>query len=151
MAKSEPKAISTLIEGWSGRMPTDRADEAKPLDDGPSSGAKDKVERGSATACIQSMTTADEHDQPNEAIIDNIPEDSPVPPAPPDELANQVHKPQNVEFEEEWSGNTNRDAGLTRDETDMSGAPGCNRDDWKRLTPMQTTSGCVSESLKTKG
>ena len=51
VAKSEPEAVSTPIEGRSGRMPTDRADEAKPLGDDPSSvakvqGAKDEVEKG---------------------------------------------------------------------------------------------------------
>ena len=135
-------------------MATDCADEAKPLGDDPSSvatvrGAKDEVERGSASARIRSMTTmADKNDQPDEAIIDNIPEDSPVPPAPPDELANQVYKPLNVKFEEEWSGDTNHDAGLTRNEMDTSGAPGRDRDDRKQPMKLQTTSERINESSK---
>ena len=40
VAKSEPEAVSMPIEGRSGRMPTDRADEAKPLGDGMSGVAK---------------------------------------------------------------------------------------------------------------
>ena len=40
VAESEPEAVSTPIEGRSGQMPTDRADKAKPLGDGPSGMAK---------------------------------------------------------------------------------------------------------------
>ena len=40
VAEFEPEAVSMPIEGRSGQMPTDRADEAKPLGDGPSGMAK---------------------------------------------------------------------------------------------------------------
>ena len=136
-------------------MATDCTDEAKPLGDDPSGmvkvrGTKDKLERGSATAHIRSMMMADENDQPDEAIIDDIPEDSPVLPAPPDELANQVHKPPNIEFEEEWSGDMNHNTGLTRDEMDMPEVPGHDGDDRKRPMKLRIMSGHINKRSERK-
>ena len=154
-SESEPEAVSSPIEGRSGRMPTDRADEAKPLGDNPSGvakvrGAKDEVERGSATARTRSTTTADENDQPDEAIVDDIPDEPPTPPAPLDKPAPLTNESPSVELEGRRAA-TSCDARPTTGDTDASGAPGRDEYDGKRPMKLQTTSGRVSERLKTKG
>ena len=130
-----------------------RADEAKPLGDNPSGvakvqGAKDEVERGSASAHIQLTTTADENDQPDEAV-DDVPDEPPTPPAPPDGPAPRANESPSVELERRRAA-TSCDARPTTGDTDALEVPGCNRDNRKRPTKLQTTSVRISKRSERK-
>ena len=107
VAEFEPEAVSMPIEGWSGRMPTNRADEAKPLGNGPSGVAKvrgAKVQGGGYGGGRGSGdgTANDASDESRRLALKALAEDrgcqcrerptnessdSPEPPKPPDDPA----------------------------------------------------------------
>ena len=171
VAESEPEAISTPIEGRSGRMPTDRADKAKPLGDNPSGVAKvrgaeaqgggygggqgsgdgmmndasDKSQRLALKALAE-----DGVHQCRERLA-NESKDSPEPPEPPDNPTQQWTQFPSVELEEERRAALSCNVERTRTQTDASGAPGRDQDDRKRPMKLRTTSEHVNESSKWKG
>jgi hypothetical protein len=167
-ASGEPESISPPIEGRSGRIPTDRADERKlPGDDlngmAKFRGAKDRVEgsttrhsvlieeRGSATARIRSTTTADENDQHDEAIVDDLPEDSsvsPEPPEPPDDPAKRRTQSPSVELEGERMTAASCDVEPAEGEPDASVVPEHVEDDCERQMKLRNKSECVGERWK---
>jgi hypothetical protein len=167
-ASGEPESVSPPIEGQSGRIPTDRADERKLLGDDLNGmakfrGAKDRVEgsttrhsvlieeRGSATARIRSTTTADENDQHDEAIVDDLPEDSsvsPEPPEPPDDPAKRRTQSPSVELEGERMTAASCDVEPAEGEPDASGVPEHVEDDCERQMKLRNKSECVGERWK---
>ena len=79
-------------------------------------------ERPSALARGQSTMKADEDDQRNEAIIDDLPIGPPDPPPPPDEPANRQNEPPSVELEGEREESASSEDARTSNKADVSGA-----------------------------
>ena len=171
VAESEPEAVSMPIEGRSGRMPTDRADEAKPLGDGPSSVVKvrgAKVQGGGYGGGRGSSdsTTNNASDESRRLALKALAEDgvcqcqeqlaneskdSPEPPEPPDNPMQRRTQSPSVELEEERRAASSCDVEHTRTQTDALGTPGRDQDNRKRPMKLRTTSEHVNESSKRKG
>ena len=170
VAESESESVSTPIEGRSGRMATDCADEPKELGDDPSDMASPDGKPQHQKAQVAGETSEmREHASIEEAECSvsahrrsttyvntsqddkHAPKTSPKPPKPPDNPAQRQTKSPSVELEGERRAASSCDVERTRAQADASGAPGHDGDDWERPIKLQTTSGHVSERLKMKG
>ena len=78
-------------------------------------------ERGSALALGRSTTTDEEIDQRNEAIVDDVPEDPPVPPPPLERPLNAENEPPSVELEGKRISHASCDDELTSGDADALG------------------------------
>ena len=162
------ESVSTPIEGRSGRMPTDRADEAKPLGDGPSGVAKVRGAKvqGGGYESGRDGTMNDASDESQQLALKALAEDggrqcqgrpangssdSPEPPKLPDDPVPRRTESSSVKLDGERRAASSCDVERTRSQADESEAPGRDGDDGKRPMKPQTTSGRVSERSKTKG
>ena len=171
VAESEPEAISTPIEGRSGRMPTDRADEAKLLGDNPSGMAKvrgAKVQGGgyesgrgsdngmtnSASDESQRLTLnalAEDGGCQHRERLTNESKDSPEPPEPPDNPTQRQTQSPSIKLEGKSRAASSCDVKRTRAQAVTSEVPEHEEDDRKRPMKLQTMSGRISERSKMKG
>ena len=76
----------------------------------------------------QSLMAADENDQCNETVDDDIPMGPPGPPLPPDEPTQRLNRPPSIELEGERRLVTSSENARTSNEADMLGASGCVKD-----------------------
>ena len=105
-------------------------------------------ERGSALAQGRSTTTDEEIDQRNEVIIDNVPEDPPVPPPPLNRPPNVENEPPSIELEGERISHASCDVRLTADKVDTSGLFIGVEDDGNRPEKLQNMSECEHKGSK---
>jgi hypothetical protein len=163
----KPESVNPPIEGRRGRMPTDRADEAKPLGDDPN-GTMAKVQgggcrggRGSGNSAtndasgesqrIALKALAEDGRRQCQERLANESSDSPEPPKPPDEPAQRPTQSPSVELEEERRAASSCDVERTIANADASGAPEDDGDDRERPMKLQTTLERVRESSERKG
>ena len=139
MANAE--SVSTPIEGRSGRVATDCADEAKLP-------GEDLSDKASGMAKVQGGGYGGGRGSGQPA---NESSDSPEPPKPPEDPAQRRTESSSLALEGERRAASSCDVECTRAQADASGAPGRDQDNWKRPMKLQTTSGRVSERSKTKG
>ena len=100
-------------------------------------------ERLTALRHGRSSTAADENDQRNETVDDDVPMGPPEPPLPPDEPAQRLNRPPSVELEGERRLVTSSENARTSNEADVLGASGCVED----IGNVQKKLGNVSEPV----